>query len=180
MMWANNETGVLFPIAEIASICRSKGVLFHTDAVQAAGKVAIDVRATGVDYLALSAHKLNAPKGTGVLYINRSAGFRPYIMGGQQERARRAGTENVAQIVGFGKAAELALTRSKEEGARERLLRDRLEGALLEKVPDTHRNGAAEPRLPNTANLAFDGIDAEGLLIQLDQLGICASGGSAC
>jgi cysteine desulfurase len=180
VMWANNETGVVFPINEVAALCRKKGVLFHTDAVQAAGKLSIDVRATGVDMLSLSAHKLYAPKGVGLLYVRRPARFQAYIMGGQQERGRRGGTENVSQIVSFGRAAELALSNIAVETTRVRKLRDRLEHEILSTIPGTSRNGAAEPRLANTTNIAFASVDAEAVLIRLDQLGICASSGSAC
>jgi cysteine desulfurase len=180
IMWANNETGVIFPIEEIAAICRSKGVLFHTDAVQAPGKIKLDVKSTGVDFLSLSAHKLHAPKGIGLLYIKRRTKFQPYIIGGHQERGRRGGTENVPYIVGFGRAAERALATLAEENSRVRALRDRLEQNLLKTIPNSVRNGAKEPRLPNTTNLAFDFVEAEAVLMMLDQLGICASSGSAC
>jgi len=180
VMWANNETGVLFPIEETAAICQSKGVLFHTDAVQAAGKLKIDVKQLGVDYLSLSAHKLHAPKGIGLLYVRRKSKFQPYLIGGHQERGRRGGTENVAGIVAFGKAAELALEHLDDENTRVRAMRDRLEKAILANIPNAIRNGGKEPRLPNTSNIAFDGVEAEAILMQLDQLGICASSGSAC
>jgi cysteine desulfurase len=180
VMWANNETGVVYPIEEIAAICRRKGVLCHSDAVQVAGKLPIDAPALGVDFLSLSGHKLHAPKGVGLLYIKRHTRFERYIIGGHQERGRRGGTENVAGIVGFGRAAELALGRLGEQGARVRQLRDRLEDGILGTIPHTTRNGAKEPRLPNTANLAFDGIEAEAVVAQLDQAGICVSSGSAC
>lgn len=180
IMWANNETGVIFPVEEIAAICRSKGVPFHTDAVQTAGKIKLDVKATGVDFLSLSAHKLHAPKGIGLLYVKRRMKFQPYIVGGHQERGRRGGTENVPYIVGFGRAAELATARLSEEDTRVRALRDRLEQTILKTIPNTVRNGAKEPRLPNTANIAFDFVEAEAILMMLDQLGICASSGSAC
>ncbi|HNQ90981.1 MAG TPA: cysteine desulfurase NifS [Verrucomicrobiota bacterium] len=180
VMWANNETGVLFPVAEVAALCRSKGVLCHTDAVQVPGKLPIDVRALGVDMLSLSGHKLNAPKGIGLLYIKRRTRFQPFVVGGHQEKGRRAGTENVPYIVGFGRAAELALSHLAEENTRVRALRDRVETTLLESVPHTTLNGAREPRLPNTTNLAFDFIEAEAVLMLLDRAGICASSGSAC
>lgn len=180
VMWANNETGVLFPIDEIAAICASKGVTFHTDAVQAAGKLPIDVKSVGVDMLSLSAHKLNAPKGIGLLYVKRRTKFQPYVIGGHQERGRRGGTENVANIVAFGRAAELAIVRKDDENTRVRRLRDRLEDTILATIPNTARNGAKEPRLPNTSNIAFAGVEAEAVLMLLDQLGICASSGSAC
>jgi cysteine desulfurase len=180
IMWANNETGVIFPVEEIAAICRSKGVLFHTDAVQTPGKLKIDVKSTGVDFLSLSAHKLHAPKGIGLLYVRRRTKFQPYVIGGHQERGRRGGTENVPYIVAFGRAAELAISTLAEENTRVRALRDRLEQTILKMIPNTVRNGAKEPRLPNTANIAFDFVEAEAILMMLDQLGICASSGSAC
>ncbi len=180
VMWANNETGVLFPIAEISRICRHKGVLFHTDAVQAAGKLAIDAHETGVDFLSLSGHKLHAPKGIGLLYVKRHTRFNPYIIGGGQERSRRGGTENVPYIVGFGRAAELALANLATENTRVRRLRDRLEEGILSRVTGSSRNGPEEPRLPNTCNIAFEGVEAEGILLLLDQAGVCVSSGSAC
>jgi cysteine desulfurase len=180
VMWANNETGVLFPVEEIAALCRSKGVSCHTDAVQVAGKLPIDVKGLGVDLLSLSAHKFHAPKGVGMLYVRSHTRFSPHIIGGQQERGRRGGTENVAGIVGMARAAELAATRMMEENTRVRSLRDRMEQAIFKTIPGTARNGAREPRLPNTANLSFEGVEAEGILIGLDQAGICASSGSAC
>lgn len=180
VMWANNETGVVFPIEEIAAICRSRGTLFHTDAVQTAGKLAIDVQSLGVDFLSLSAHKLHAPKGIGALYVKRRTKFVPLLFGGSQEQGRRAGTENVPYIVAFGRAAELARATLREENTRVRALRDRLETGILTRIPRTVRNGAPEPRLPNTSNIAFDGVEAEGILLLLDQAGICASSGSAC
>ena len=163
VMWANNETGVLFPIEEVAAICRSKGVRCHTDAVQASGKLKIDVKSLGVDFLSLSAHKLHAPKGTGLLYVRRRTPFQPYVIGGPQERGRRGGTENVVHIVAFGRAAELAVERLHEEGTRVRAMRDRLESTILSTIPNTIRNGAKEPRLPNTSNLAFEFIEAEAV-----------------
>ncbi len=180
VMWANNETGVLFPVREIAAICRRKGVLFHTDAVQTPGKLKVDVRELDVDFLSLSAHKLHAPKGIGLLYVRRRVKYQPYVVGGGQERGRRGGTENVANIVAFGRAAELALASLQDENTRVRALRDRLEESILSGIPDTSRNGAQEPRLPNTSNIAFAGVEAEGILMLLDQAGICASSGSAC
>jgi cysteine desulfurase len=180
IMWANNETGVVFPIEEIAAICRSKNVPFHTDATQVPGKLKIDARGIGVDFLTLSAHKLHAPKGVGMLYVRRRAKFQPYLIGGPQERGRRGGTENVASIIGFGRAAELALAHLDDENTRVRGLRDRLENTILGAISNTIRTGAREPRLPNTSNIAFDGVEAEGILMALDQLGICASSGSAC
>jgi len=180
VMWGNNETGVLCPIEEIAALCRGKGVLFHTDAVQVAGKLPLNVRETGVDFLSLSAHKLHAPKGIGLLYVKRRTRFHPYIIGGGQERGRRGGTENVPYIIGFGQAAELALNRMQDENTRVRALRDKLEKGILVRIDGTSRNGAKEPRLPNTTNIAFDGVEAEGILLLLDEARICASSGSAC
>jgi len=179
IMWANNETGVLFPIEELAAISRSKGALFHTDAVQVAGKLSIDVNSLGVDFLSLSAHKLRAPKGIGLLYIKSGVSFSPYIIGGGQERGLRGGTENVANIVAFGKAAELALNHIKTENTQVRSLRDKLEKGILQSIDGAVRNGG-EPRLPNTSNIGFQGIEAEAALLLLDREGICASSGSAC
>jgi len=180
VMWANNETGVLFPVEEIAAVCRSKRVLFHTDAVQAPGKLKIDVKDLGVDMLSLSAHKLHGPKGVGLLYVKRGVKYQPYIIGGGQEQGRRGGTENVASIVGFGRAAELAMAHVQEENTRIRALRDKLEDGILKSIPGVVRNGARDERLPNTTNVSFEGIEAEGILLLLDELGICASSGSAC
>jgi cysteine desulfurase len=180
VMWANNETGVLFPVAEIAAICRSRDVLFHTDAVQVAGKLKIDVQTLGIDFLSLSAHKLHAPKGIGALYVRRRTPFLPRIIGGQQERGRRGGTENVPYIAGFGKAAELAIENIRDENTRVRRMRDRLENFILREIEDSSRNGARHERLPNTSNIAFAGVEAEAVLLLLNRLGICASSGSAC
>jgi cysteine desulfurase len=180
VMWANNETGVLFQVEEIAAICRSKGTLFHTDAVQTPGKLKIDVKELGVDFLSLSAHKLHAPKGIGLLYVKRRTKYHPHVIGGGQERGRRGGTENVASIIGFGRAAELAMSTLNDENTRVRALRDKLEQGILHTIPGTLRNGGREPRLPNTSNIAFEGVEAEGILLLLDQVGICASSGSAC
>jgi cysteine desulfurase len=180
VMWANNETGVIFPIEEIAAICRSKNVLCHTDAVQTPGKLKINVADLGVDYLSLSAHKLHAPKGIGLLYVKKRTKYQPYIIGGGQEQGRRGGTENTANIVAFGRAAELAQSTFSDENTRVRALRDRLEKTLLGTIPDTLRNGNRDSRLPNTSNIAFDFVEAEAILLLLDQAGICASSGSAC
>lgn len=179
-MWANNETGVIFPIEEIAAIVKSKGALFHTDAVQAAGKLPLNVAEVPVDFLSLSAHKLHAPKGIGCLYVRRRTKFHPYVIGGSQERGRRGGTENVPYMVAFGRAAELAMANLKDENTRVRMLRDKLENGILKSIRGAIRNGGKEPRLPNTSNLAFEGVEAEGILLLLDQAGICASSGSAC
>lgn len=180
IMWANNETGVVFPIEEVAAICRSKGVLFHTDAVQVPGKLSVDVKSLGVDFLSLSAHKFHAPKGIGLLYVKRLTRFQPYVIGGQQEGGQRGGTENVAYIVGLGRAAELAMAHLADENRRVRALRDRLEKSILRTIPRATRTGASEPRLPNTSNISFESVEAEGILLQLDEVGICASSGSAC
>jgi len=180
VIWANNETGVVLPIQEIAALCRSKGVLVHTDAVQVPGRLKIDVAELGVDFLSLSAHKLHAPKGIGALFARRRVRYQPYIIGGGQERGRRGGTENVANIVAFGRAAELAGHNQPEEDRRVRGLRDKLEDGILGSIEGATRNGPKEPRLPNTANIAFDFVEAEGILMLLDQAGICASSGSAC
>jgi cysteine desulfurase len=180
LMWANNETGVLFPIAEAAEICRSKGTLFHTDAVQAVGKIDIALDSLPINLLSLSGHKLHAPKGVAALYVNRKTRFHAYLIGGGQENKRRGGTENTASIVGLGTAAELAEAAMEEENSRVRELRDRFEQGLLESVPSIQVNGHRVLRLPNTSNLAIEGIDSEGMLLLLDQRGICCSAGSAC
>jgi cysteine desulfurase len=204
LMWANNETGVLFPVAEIASLCKERGVLFHCDAVQAVGKVPMDVAMLPVDYLSIAGHKLGAPKGVGALYVRRKAPFSPFIHGGHQERSRRGGTECVPLIVGLGCAAELALKHLPEYERTVRPLRDALEEGILgaerrspirreegtetqhagsetvSPIPDTELNGHPTQRLANTTNLTFHGIESEALLILLDQEGICASSGSAC
>jgi cysteine desulfurase len=180
LMWANNETGVLFPIAEAAEICSSTGTLFHTDAIQAVGKVEIDLSQVPINFLALSGHKLHAPKGIAALYVNRRTRFNPLIIGGSQENKRRAGTENVASIVALGKAAELAAKTLQEEQIKVRGLRDRFEEGLLQRIPGSQLNGHLTRRLPNTSNIAIEGIDSEGMLMLLDQKGICCSAGSAC
>jgi cysteine desulfurase len=205
LMWANNETGVLFPVREIAEICRSRGVLFHCDAVQAAGKVAIDVHQVQADYLSLTGHKFHAPKGVGALYVRRKAPFSPLIHGGHQERNRRGGTECVPLIVGLGKAAELARKHLPGYEQKVRPLRDALEEGILgglerrspirregnesaahagsetgAPIPNTELNGHQTLRLANTTNITFHGIESEALLLLLDQEGICASSGSAC
>jgi cysteine desulfurase len=180
VIWANNETGVLFPIEEISAICRSKGVLFHTDAVQVPGKLNMDVQDLGVDFLSMSAHKLHAPKGIGALYIKHHTRYQPYVIGGGQERGRRGGTESVADIVGFGRAAELALANLKDEQTRVKQLRDRMEQGIMKTIPDTVRNGDHDARLPNTSNISFGGIEAGDILKAFDHVGICASSGSAC
>lgn len=180
LMWANNETGTLFPIEEAAEICRSKGTLFHTDAVQAVGKIDIDLRRLPINFLSLSGHKLHAPKGVAALYVNRKTRFNPYLIGGGQENKKRGGTENTASIVALGKAAELAAAALQEENSRVKALRDRFEQGLLDTVSSVQVNGHRAHRLPNTCNVAIDGIDSEGMLMLLDQRGICCSAGSAC
>ena len=180
LMWANNETGVLFPVKEIAEICRSRGVLYHCDAVQAAGKIEMDVRKLPVDYLSLTGHKFHAPKGIGALYVRRKTPFSPLIHGGHQERNLRGGTESVPLIVGIGKAADLARRHSTDYEKKVRPLRDKLEEGILSSIPNTELNGHKTHRLANTTNITFHGIESEALLILLDKEGICASAGSAC
>lgn len=180
VMAANNETGVRFPVARIAEICRMRGIMFHTDAVQTVGKVPLDMQRNAIDLMSISGHKLHAPKGVGILYVRKGTRFEPYLIGGHQEHGRRAGTENIASIVGLGRACELAAANQEEERSRVKALRDRLEQGLLEQVPDTRRNGHAEERLPNTSNIAFKFVEGEAILLYLDQAGICASSGSAC
>jgi cysteine desulfurase len=180
LMWANNETGVLFPVEKIAEICHDRHVLFHTDAVQTIGKIPIRLGKSPINFLSLSAHKFHGPKGVGALYVNKKSRFRPSIIGGGQENGRRAGTENVASIVGLGKAAENAGECMVEEHERVRAMRDRFESALLGRVSDTFINGAAAPRLGNTSNISFDGIESQAALMLLDRHWICCSAGSAC
>ncbi len=181
IMWANSETGTIFPIEEIAKLTHEKGALFHTDAVQAVGKISVDVQAAGVDMLSLSAHKFHGPKGIGVLYVKRGTRFLPYLMGGHQEKQRRAGTENVPYIVGLAKAAELAKKRL-ADGTMEKVarLRDQLEQGLLRNIPDVKVNGDPAHRVPNTTNLSFGYIEGESILMYLNDFGVCASSGSAC
>ncbi|MBU1193487.1 MAG: cysteine desulfurase NifS [Proteobacteria bacterium] len=180
LMWANNETGVLFPIEEIAQKTREKGILFHTDAVQAAGKVVIDVKKTDVDMLSLSGHKIHAPKGIGVLYIKNGLKFSPFLIGGHQEKGRRGGTENTVSIIGMGKACELAKKNLPVVNTAVRKLRDYLQNQLLEKIPSCSVNGDLNLRLPNTLSIGFDAVEGESILLMLDRYGICASSGSAC
>ncbi|MBM4018219.1 MAG: cysteine desulfurase NifS [Planctomycetes bacterium] len=180
VMWANNETGVMFPIEEIGAICRRRGVLLHTDAVQAVGKVPINLSKLPVDMLSLSGHKLHAPKGIGALYVRRGTRFAPLIVGGHQEHNRRGGTESVPLIVALGMAAELAGRNMQAEQTRVRALRDRLEQGILATAPAAVLNGHPEKRLPNTTNISFEYVEGEAILLMLDQHGICASSGSAC
>jgi len=180
IMTANNETGVIFPVERIAEMCRERGILFHTDAVQAVGKVPLNMARNRIDMLSLSGHKLHAPKGVGALYVRKGTRFSPLLIGGHQERGRRAGTENIASIVGLGKACELARAAMREENERVRALRDRLEEGLTSRIPDTRINGDRKMRLPNTTNIAFKFVEGEAILLRMDRAGICASSGSAC
>jgi len=180
VMHANNETGAIQPIAEIARIAHEVGVLVHVDGVQASGKMSVDVKALGVDLYSMSAHKLYAPKGVGALYVRKGTQLVPLCFGGHHERDRRAGTENVPGIAGFGAAAELAVRNLNVEAQRVARLRDRLEAAILERIPDAGVNGARATRTPNTANIYFDGIDGEAMVIALDLRGFAVSTGSAC
>ncbi|MBI5740334.1 MAG: cysteine desulfurase NifS [Nitrospirae bacterium] len=180
IMHANNESGVIFPLNEIADIVKSRGVVLHTDAVQTAGKLPLDVRKLPVDMMSFSGHKIHSPKGVGALYVKRGTRFSPYIIGGHQEGGRRAGTENVASIVGFGKACELAKKYLPDENTKVRALRDRLEQGLLKTCPDSRVNGDVESRLPNTSNISFEFVEGEAILLRLNEYNICASSGSAC
>lgn len=180
VMYANNESGVISPIQEMAEIAKKHGVLFHTDAVQAVGKIAIDLQTLPVDYLVLSGHKIHAPKGIGALFVRKNAPFRPFMLGGHQEHGRRGGTENLPGIVGLGVAMDLAVKHIDDENTRVRAMRDRLEKGLMAAIPDSIINGDQEMRLPNTLSIAFKYIEGEAMLLMLDQFGIAASSGSAC
>ena len=180
IMYANNETGVIFPIEEIGTVLKERGILFHTDAVQAVGKLPLDMKTLPVDMLSLSGHKLHAPKGIGALYIRKGTRFYPYIIGGHQEHSRRAGTENVASIIGLGEACKLSMERLETEYAYMSMLRDKLENSLLANCPDARVNGDRVNRLPNTTNISFEYVEGEAILLRLDEYGICASSGSAC
>jgi len=180
IMYANNETGVVFPIEEIGEIVKARGISFHTDAVQAAGKIPLNMKTSKVDMLSISGHKLHAPKGIGVLYIRKGTKFSPFLIGGHQEKGRRGGTENVPYIIGLGNACELAKKHLDEENTRIKALRDYLEAKLLEKIPNTLVNGDRVNRLPNTLNVSFEYVEGESILLLLSDLGICASSGSAC
>ena len=181
VMWANNETGTIFPVKEIAQIAHAHGALFHTDAVQAAGKIPIDVQDAGVDFLSVSAHKFHGPKGIGALYVRRGVRFVPYLIGGHQEKHRRAGTENVPYIVGIGKAVEWARNRL-TDGSRQKIaaLRDKLEKGIVAAIPEVKINGDIQNRVPNTTNISFGYIEGESILMYLNDFHICASSGSAC
>ncbi len=180
LMWANNETGVIFPVEEAALMAKDRGILFHTDAVQAVGKISINLQNSAIDMLSISGHKLHAPKGVGVLYVRKGTKFSPFLIGGHQERGRRGGTENTASIIALGKACELAANRMEEENTRVKALRDRLEKDLLNRVPKSRVNGGGAERLPNTTNISFESIEGESILLRMDEFGICASSGSAC
>lgn len=180
VMWANNETGTLFPVEEMAEMANAAGVMFHTDAVQAVGKINIDLKNSKIDMLSLSGHKLHAPKGIGALYVRRGLRFRPLLRGGHQERGRRAGTENVPGIIALGKAAELAMEHMQYENSTVKALRDRLEEGILAQVPSAFVTGDPGNRLPNTCNIAFEYIEGEAILMLLSREGIAASSGSAC
>jgi cysteine desulfurase len=180
VMWANNETGVIFPIREMAERIKERGIVFHTDAVQAAGKIKIDVAKDRVDMLSLSGHKIHAPKGVGILYVRKGTKFSPFLIGGHQEHGRRGGTENVASIIGFGKACELAQKTFKKDMERVAKLRDKLESEILKTVPMALVNGDRSHRLPNTTSIAFEYVEGESILLMMNEFGICASSGSAC
>ena len=180
IMWANNETGVILPVEEMARMAQKRGICFHTDAVQAVGKVPIKLDALDIDYLSMSGHKLHAPKGIGILYVKKGTAFVPFLSGGHQEDGRRGGTENVASIVGLGKACELAAEMLEDENTRVRRLRDKLENGLLSSIPRSILNGHKQNRLPNTANISFEYVEGEAILLHMDRYNICASSGSAC
>lgn len=180
VMWANNETGVIFPVEEMAAIAKGRGVLFHTDAVQAVGKIPVDLKKSAINFLSISGHKLHAPKGIGVLYVRKGTPFSPFLIGGHQEKGRRGGTENTSAIVALGKACELAAARMTVENTRVKHLRDKLENGLLAGIPNAIRNGHQSRRLPNTSNISFEYVEGEAILLHLNTLGICASSGSAC
>jgi len=179
-MWANNETGTVFPVERAAELARARGILFHTDAVQAVGKIPINLRKTAIDMLSISGHKLHAPKGIGILYVRKGTRFSPFLIGGHQERGRRGGTENTPGIIGLGKACELAARNLEAENTRVRQLRDKLESELLKRVPNSRVNGDRMNRLPNTTNISFEFVEGESILLMMDQFRICASSGSAC
>ena len=180
IMWANNESGVIFPIEEIGGVLKEKGIVFHTDAVQAVGKIPIDVKNVDVDMLSLSGHKFHGPKGVGALYVRKGTKYSPFLIGGHQEKGRRGGTENVASIIGLGKASELAAANLSDENIRVKRLRDKLEAELLNRIPNSIVNGDRENRLPNTTSIAFEYVEGEAILLMMDEYGICASSGSAC
>ena len=180
IMWANNETGNIYPVEKMATMAKQRGILFHTDAVQAVGKIPINLKTLDIDFLSLSGHKLHGPKGVGVLYIKRGTHFVPFLTGGHQEHGRRGGTENVASIIGLGRACELAAEKMEEENSRVKLLRDKLEEGLLSAVPESRLNGHKTDRLPNTSNISFEYVEGESILLHMNEHKICASSGSAC
>jgi len=180
LMWGNNETGVIFPVEEAARLAHEKGILFHTDAVQSTGKIPINLKNNVIDMLSVSGHKLHAPKGIGVLYIRRGAKYSPFLIGGHQEKGRRGGTENTPGIIGLGMACELAAKNLEKENTDVRRLRDKLENELLKKIPKSRVNGDILHRLPNTTNISFEYVEGEAILLLMNELGICASSGSAC
>jgi cysteine desulfurase len=180
LMWANNETGVIFPVEQAAELAREHGIPFHTDAVQSTGKIPINMKNNAIDMLSISGHKLHAPKGIGVLYVRRGTRFSPFLIGGHQEKGRRGGTENTPSIIGLGKACALAAKNMERENTFVKGLRDRLENALLQTIPQSKINGDTRHRLPNTSNISFEYIEGEAILLLLNEYGICASSGSAC
>jgi cysteine desulfurase len=180
LMWANNESGVIFPIEEIGKVLKEKGIVFHTDAVQAVGKIPIDLKNVDVDMLSLSGHKLHGPKGVGALYVRKGTKYSPYLIGGHQEKGRRGGTENAASIIGLGKASELAAHNLLAENVRVKRLRDKLETEILNRVSNAIINGDRKRRLPNTTSISFEYVEGESILLMMDEYGICASSGSAC
>lgn len=180
LMWGNNETGVIFPVEEAARMAHEKGILFHTDAVQSTGKIPINMKNNVIDMLSISGHKLHAPKGIGVLYIRRGTKFSPFLIGGHQEKGRRGGTENTPNIIGLGMACELAAKNMDRENTYVRRLRDKLEKELLKRIPHSRVNGDILNRLPNTTNISFEYVEGEAILLLMNELGICASSGSAC
>ena len=180
IMWANNESGVIFPIEEIGGVLKEKGIVFHTDAVQVVGKIPIDLKNVDVDMFSLSGHKFHGPKGVGALYVRKGTKYSPFLIGGHQEKGRRGGTENVASIIGLGKASELAAAKLSDENIRVKPLRDKLEAELLNRIPNSIVNGDRENRLPNTTSIAFEYVEGEAILLMMDEFGICASSGSAC
>jgi cysteine desulfurase len=180
LMWANNETGVMFPVEKAAELAHERGILFHTDAVQAVGKIPISMQANAIDMLSISGHKLHAPKGIGVLYLRRGTKFTPFLIGGHQEKGRRGGTENTPAIIALGKACTLAAQHMDRENTTVRQLRDKLERELLSRIPKSRVNGNIDNRLPNTTNISFEFVEGEGILLLMDEHGICASSGSAC
>jgi len=180
IMWANNETGVVFPVGEIAEMARDRGIVFHSDAVQAVGKIPVDASELPVDMLSLSGHKIHGPKGIGALYVRKGTKFSPLLMGGHQEGGRRGGTENVASIIGLGKACELAVEHLKGQNEHVKYLRDKLERQILKEIPNALVNGDRDNRLPNTTNISFEYVEGEAILLMMNEFGISASSGSAC